>query len=403
LQNNPDIRLAVENQNGTMADYRYVKALDRLQVNGELSPSQSSTTETERVGKYNIFAGLVATYPLVNPGQGAKEEMARRKVDISKIQEKDTKDQVLLSVKTSYYQCIAAHKNTELRDRIRSNFAKRFVTIKGLVQTGDRPILDQSMAEVSLSQSNLEYQQARNREKVAESELRAVMGVMTDSSPIITDDFPDIYQPKYSIDEIYNFIDQYCSDVQIARSHTEIAREGIWHARSMHLPEVNLIGFWGRQYNNLDPKNIKYNELSDRKRWEDKIGFAMAAKVSIFNGGAITAQTDSAIADYNKAIYNERKVLLLARKNAQNYLNRLNELRDQIEISRLNIENSRVNLNLAQRSYDSGIGSQIVVQNAEMSLLQSELNLIGAKMEYFSTIARLANLVGIEENELCGK
>lgn len=402
-QNNPDIRLAAENQNGAVADFQYEKALDRLQVNGVLQSSEMDNSETERISTYKVFAGLVATYPLVRPGQGAKEEIARKKVDVSKIGEKKVKDQVLLSVKTLYYQCISARKNTELRDRIRSNFAKRLVSIKGLVQTGDRPILEQSMAEVSLSQSNLEYQQAKNQEKVAEAELRVAMGVMSDASPILTEEFPDIYQPKYSVDEINNFIDQYCSDVLIARAQTEITREGIWYARAQHLPVVDLVGLWGRQYNDLDPQNIKYKDLTDRKRWRDKVGFTLNAKVSIFNGGAITAQTDSAIAEFNKSIYNERKVLLQARKNAQNYLNKLNELRDQIEISRLNIENSRVNLNLAQRSYDSGIGSQLVVQNAEMSLLQAELGLISAKMEYFSTIAMLANLVGIEENELCGK
>jgi outer membrane protein TolC len=405
LQNNPDIRLAFEEQNKNMADYQFVKAQDRLQVYaGTNSSEDSSTVRTkDQLALYQIFAGIYATYPLLHPGQGAKEDMSRGKINISKIADKKVKDGVLLSVKNAYYGCIAAHKNTELRDRMKSNFAKRLVSIKGLVQTGDRPILEQSMAEVSLSQSNLEYQKAKNQEKVAESELRAAMGILSDSSPILTEDFPESYQLKYSIDEINNFVDQYCADVLIARVETEMSMSGIWFARAQHLPVVNITVLYGRTKYGIDPQHVEYKSLTDRKEWKSSFGFIFDARLPIFNGGAITAQTDGAIADYNKALYNERKVILQSRKNAQNYVNKLNELRDQIEISRLNIENSRVNLNLAQRSYDSGIGSQIVVQNAEMSLLTAELGLITAKQEYFSTIAMLSNLIGLEEKDLCGK
>ncbi|HEY1406441.1 MAG TPA: TolC family protein [Spirochaetota bacterium] len=403
LQNNPDIRLAAEEQNKSIADYQLVKATDRLQVGAVVNTAKEPNAAGKAVNLFDLFAGFTASYPLAHPGQGSREEIARKNLDISKITEKKTNDEIVLAVKTAYYGCISARKSTEVRDRIKKNFAVRLNATKGLVQTGDRPILDQSMAEVSLSQSNLEYQKAKNQEEVAKSELRVAMGVLSSDTPILTEDFPEMYQLKYGIDEIQNFINQYCYDVLTARVQTEIAKEGISVARAQHLPFADITGIWGKTYVGVDPKNIEYKGFSDRKRWETSMGVVFSAHISIFTGGAIAAQTDGAIADYNKALYNERKVLLKARKDAQNFVNRLNELRDQIEISRLNIENSRINLNLAQRSYDSGIGSQLVIQNAEGSLLEAEIGLIVAKQDYFTTMAQLSNLIGLEEKDLCGK
>jgi outer membrane protein len=403
LQNNPDIRLALEGQNKSMADYQFTRAADRLQVLAAIRMSEDTSVEKKgNVGIYQIFTGLIATYPLVNPGQGSKEESARKKLDIAKINEKKARDAVLLSVKMAYYSSIGARKNTELRERLKKSYEKRLLTVKGLVQTGDRPILEQSMAEVSLSQANLEYKKYQNIEQIAKSELKASMGLVSDNSEILTEDFSDMYQIKYSIDEIRNFINQYCPDVIISRFETEIARENIWYVRAQHLPSVDIDALMGFRHLNIDPKNIQYRDLANNKKWKSYYGIGLSAKMSVYNGGSIAAMTDGAVADFNRALYNERKVFLQAVKNAQNAINKLNEIREQIEISKLNIENARINLNLAQRSYESGIGSQLIVQNAEMSYLQAEIGLINAKQEYFSTIAQLANLIGLEERDLCG-
>jgi outer membrane protein TolC len=402
IQNNPDIRLSVEDESKALADYQYIKAIDRLQVVGALQGQDKETIKVGSIGTYSLFAGLIASYPLARPGQGSREDIARRGLDIAKINEKKMKDSVVLLVKSSYYGCIAAKKYTDLRERIKKNYEHRLLSVKGLVRTGDRLILDQSMAEVSLSQATLEFQKARNQELIIKSELKASMGLQPDSSDITVEDYPDLSFLKYGIDEINNFIDQYCPDVLTARVQTEMARDKIWMIRALHLPTVDLQMAWGIENDSIDSKAVRYRDVMDSKNWGSVIHFGVTAKVSIFNGGSINAQTDSAIAEHKKAIYYESKVILQMRKNARNFVNKLNELRDQIEISRLNIENSRINMNLAQRSYDSGIGNQLIVQNAEMSLLQAEMSLIEAKQNYFTVMAQLANMIGIEENELCG-
>ena len=78
-------------------------------------------------------------------------------------------------------------------------------------------------------------------------------------------------------------------------------------------------------------------------------------------------------------------------------------LREQINISRLSIENARTNQRLAEKSYEAGIGSQLELRNAEESLLRAELGILSARYDYLTLLARMSNLIGLGEDFLCGK
>jgi outer membrane protein len=415
MQNSPDIKYAGEDINKTKASYETQKAIARPQVYGKLltAPGDQRYPKTDQglddttkapysIPYFNVGIGIESTYPLYNPAMKGNQIVELKYNDIARLNEKKTRDGVVLAVKRSYYESIAARKNAELQGRMVKNQESRFAQIRALVLTGDRPIVDQSSAEVGLSQSKLDYQRSVNFETQQKAELKSSMGLLLDSTDISLEDFPENYPTiNYSINEIYGFLDN-STDMRLAKMQTDTNRIKIESVRNSHYPIVDL--FAGTYYwrYRVDPSTNMESQLKNQNTWKPQFGIGFTASVSIWNGGKIESMVDEVKADVNKSLYNEQRTAIKLRKDATNAFSHLAELKQQLEISKLNLENARVNYTLARKSYEGGIRDLRSLQDAELSLLNVEMWMVGAKKDYFQTLALLAYIIGVEEEVLCG-
>jgi outer membrane protein TolC len=407
LQNNPDIRILIEDDNKSVAAYGMEVGADSLSVNLIFQPQMIDTSSNSNISQptpgesfyfYPSFS-LLATYPLYTPGNGKRIAIARKGIDVSKLQGKKSRDDVILGVKTLYYSLVRAHKMVALRQQMKTNYENRLASVKVYVQRGDRPVMEQSTAEVALSQVCLDLMADQNVEKATMAELKAQLGMLSDAPDLLVADFPELPVLKYNLDQIYGLVDSYSADVMIAGIKTEQARLAVSASREQHLPSVSVL--FGTTYSDTTV-NLQKMTTYNTGKWEQLFIFGATASLNLYSGGRISSSTDSALADYNKSLYYQRKMLINSRKTAKTNYSRLQELKEQIKFVHLNIENSRTNLLLTKRSFDSGIVNQSVVQTAEMTFLQSEVGLIDAQLEYFKTLASLSNLIGLEEEFLCG-
>ena len=108
-----------------------------------------------------------------------------------------------------------------------------------------------------------------------------------------------------------------------------------------------------------------------------------------------------AVSGYNVTLYYEKKVRLNIRSMIRSSFQHLNELIKQINMSKLMVLNAKKHMRLSQRYYETGVGSQHHVRNAELSVLNAELDAIKARYQYFITLSNLSNIVGLKEENLC--
>ena len=87
----------------------------------------------------------------------------------------------------------------------------------------------------------------------------------------------------------------------------------------------------------------------------------------------------------------------------KSYYQEMVVLKRQLEIARLSITNAENHLKLAQKSYDNGLGSQLEMQDAELSVLNAQMSFIKAKYEYMIALANLSHVVGLGEDKICLK
>ena len=77
-------------------------------------------------------------------------------------------------------------------------------------------------------------------------------------------------------------------------------------------------------------------------------------------------------------------------------------MRKQVEILELAQDNAEKHLQLATKSYENGVGTQLDLEDAELAVLNAQLNFIQTKSDYYITLAKLANIIGVNEDYISG-
>jgi len=415
LQNHPEIKVSLEDQKKSVAGYKVATAQNKILVSGEVKTVEYLKSDRDpnklnipgRDTNFGLFAGATATYNLIDPKKSNLEEMSRLSVDMSKMKALKVRETVIFNVKSAYYNYCFAQENELLRKELKEKFRLKLDKAKKLFKNGLRPILDVSKAEVDLADAMLEHEKAKNNEKLMKAKLLASMGIIDESievSPEVVEILPHL---KYSLDELYTLAEYNYPDIRIAQLGKQISKINIEVEQSLRYPKVDILAslgfenkFENREFKSWDRFTDKFLEADN---WEPTVHAGFMLRIPIFDRGGIEGRVESAVADYRKSEYRERQILIGMRGLIRAYLQAINELVRQMEISILIIANAERHLMLAQKSYENGVSTQLDMQDAEMSVLKARLELIRSRYEYLKILARIANTVGMREEELCRK
>lgn len=413
FDNHPGIRVAAEELKKSISNYDFTKSADWFRIDGEIRTVEYLKSSTS-AGNYNLpgrdtviglFTGASLVYNLYDPNISKRQLSAKLSVDLSKTNEIKARSGILLNVKTAYYNYIIAKENVSLKEEMANKSKIKLEKTKMLFKNGQRPILDVTKAEVDLASSNLEYEKAKNMEALSKSELLSAMGISDESIdvvPVKTENLPNL---KYSLSELYGIAESNYPEARIMRLTKEISRINIAVEKSARRLTVDMLASLGFENKNIiggDAPGVVQG-LVTLDNWKPAFHAGVQARLPIFDGGAIGARVDGAKADYNKSLYTEKQILLNMKTLIRSYLLGMEELKKQIELSKLMKINAEKHLILAQKSYDNGIGSQIDLKDAETAVLNAELFSIRAKYDYLIILAKLSNTVGLGEEYLCEK
>jgi outer membrane protein len=425
VQNHPEIKASEEESNIAQANYAMAKSRTSPNINFEIKTvetqvaNEDGTIKKPKNGVVSIpgkdtmvglFVGPTMIYNLIDPQRSEAIDSARSAIDLAKMKNLKVKGDIILNVKKNYYGYLFARENRAKRDELVDKFRSKLEKANLLFKRGQRPGLDVSKAEVDLADARLEYEKAKNYESVVKSELLASMGIMDEDiefSPIKVAKLPDL---RYDLKKLYQLSEGNNPDIKISQMTKDINQLNVSMARSAHYPSVDLLGAFGMQNTNIlynweNPYKYPetYQEKLKGKNWNSTFNLGIGAKVNMWSGGGIDAKVDSRIAEFNKSKYIEREILINVRTLIKNYYQTINEYKKQIDLSILVMDNSQKHLKLAQKSYENGISTQLELQDAEMTLLKSELGYIKAGYDYLIILARLSNVVGLGEEYICKK
>ncbi|OHD70471.1 MAG: hypothetical protein A2W19_08765 [Spirochaetes bacterium RBG_16_49_21] len=432
LQNNTSVKASEEDKNKALAEYRVARAQQYPILNFDLRSQQYPKTiathpyaayfefpyntylnqraqrqqegsfEISRYYNLGLSFGLVAGITLYDEKKNRMIDSARSGVELSQFQSRKAIYDVIYNVKKNYYLYVMAKDNILLREKLLKSNEDRLKITELLYKNAQKPILDLNRARYEYNEAKLELQKAKNSSRVAKMELFMSMGISDPGVDIVPQEYAALPQIKYAIDELNKLGDLNYPDLQIARQQKKANKIKINVERGGHYPTVELQGGASYENGNLNAATIG-RDFVDSGNWRWAGFFGFVARFPIYSGGAVNAKIDSAKAEYNKSVYKEKEAGTVMRATVENCHLSLLELREQIDISLLMLDNAEKQTLLAKKTYQSGAGTQLDLHDANVSLINARIGYAKAKYDYLMTLAKLSSIVGLGEESLCKK
>jgi len=416
LQNNPNIFETDEIRKKSLADYQVSRAQRGLRVDGEFktiermrsdSPADPNVRIPGKDTDIGLFAGLYSYYYLFDAKKKKAEEASRINITLTKIEAEKIKEDILYETKKTYYACLLAKDILLVHTKLLENAQEKQKLVKTMYNAGLQPATDLTQANVSYSQAMLNFEKSKNTSKTYLTSLYIVMG-LRDMPDIVLADIEKENLPaiKHSPEELGKLALLYNHELRIINERKKISKLGIEIAQSQRKPSVLISIGLGMENKALYLFNDDRGTLGDNfatRNWEPVFTAAITASIPVYYGGAIVANIDSAIVDYNRLMYQERSAQIKIKNTIERQYESINEIKKQIQIAKMIIENSERHALFARKNYENGEASIMDLQIAEDKVIEAKIEYLDCIYRYYMSLAEISYTLGISEDNICQK
>jgi outer membrane protein len=354
---------------GTFAEEGTVIASGTLQTSGLSSRAAVGAGLNQLVTDFGRTFNLVRSARLLAEGQ---KQVAN-----------DTRAQVFLYVRQAYYQVLATES---VQNAARAALENRRLTLRqvsALAQSEMRSTLDVDFAQVLVSEAELIMFQAESNVGESKAQLTAAMGDEHDLAfTLVEEPLPAPLEPN--VEGIINRALLERPDLQALRFNGKAAHQFAQAEKKLSYPTVNLLAQGGKI-----PRHDSVIHV-------DEYGSAgVNINVPIFNGNLYSARhgeaelraraADKDIEDLKVKIARDVRIAWFEASNAFR----------RLDVTARLVRQANEALRLAQARYESGLGSIVELNQAQLSQTSAEISAASAKYEYLGRRAILDYTTGI--------
>ena len=334
-------------------------------------PGISVGAQSQTFNFYNT--GLSFTQVLFDFGQTLASIRAAQAAEESLEANLSTqRDTVVLNVKQSYFNLLAAERLLGVADETVHQSQKHLEQAQGRYDVGMAPKFDVTSAQVQLAQSELNQVTARNNVAVARETLRNALGLVGPLDFDIVDDFGS-RRVQITAEEALALAYDKRPELQSIQAQERSTEQLIASLQRNYLP--NLTG------------NGAYNWTGNDYPLQSSWNVGANVNLSIFNGGLTTAQVGEQKANLSNLRFNEdvlrQNIALEVRQAVLN----VQQATESIRVAEEGLQQARENMDLADGRYKTGVGNIIELTDAQTSLTSAEASHVQALYSYQTAVA----------------
>jgi outer membrane protein TolC len=339
-------------------------------------------------------AAAVLTQPLFAGGRIASGvQMARHAETAAEASLAETRGDVALQVRQTYYGALLAQEAEEIVEASVALAGEHLERVQLLLETGQASELDALRAEVELENLRPQLVQARNARELASLNLKRLVNVPIDAPVRLTTslaaadaalpDPADVLLP--SLAEAEPQLERRAS-IAAAEQQVEIRREQVDMARGAFLPSVNLQANLSRQ---AFPSGFVPDE------WQDDWTVGFVVQWPLFQGFRRGAEVDAARAQVRQAELQVDQLRESVRLEYEQAQGELEQARAQITAATRTVTQATRVYELTELRYTEGLATQLDVSDARLALQQARMNEANAYHDFYLALARAERALGV--------
>lgn len=300
-----------------------------------------------------------------------------------------TKEIIKANVYKIYYQLVVGKKQIALLDANIARAEKLLHDTKALFDNGFQEKLDVDKVNVLLSNLKTQKTRVENQLQSGYVGLKYLMGMPVKNALTLTDTLSDSFLRDGVLTDSVRFEDR--QEYQVLKSLEKLNTYDIKRYKYTYIPTVSLTGNYNRQ-----AQRDKFSFFKGGEDWFTTAYIGLQINIPIFDGFAKDARIKTAKLNLQKT-----EISIEGLKN---------QINNEVATSSITIKNAIIaideqtkNMKLAEevyeqtkKKYESGLGSNLEITNAETDLREAQNNYftalydgIVARVEYLKALGKL--------------
>ncbi|MDD5356337.1 MAG: TolC family protein [Candidatus Omnitrophica bacterium] len=291
---------------------------------------------------------------------------------------------VELEARRLYYGLLLAYETKRIAENLVNQAESHYEEVNNKFKQGTSSRFDALQSKVQVSLLLPQLINAENSIKLIMAEMNKLLGLKVSDKVIIKDKL--IYDP-FEIKEEDFLREAYLNQPEMILKSLgiDISKWAIKYARAGWLPQVEANGQYFYQSNNLGNMfNSRHNN------WN--IGFAV--RLALFDGFSTKAKVDSARAKYMQAVLGKDNYSDQVAVDIRQACLDLEQAVSIIQSQEDNLEDAKEALDISYVRYNNGVGINLDVLDAQVSLANVEKNLAEGIYDYLMAKAKLDRTMG---------
>ncbi len=403
LENNFTIREARERVNQTQGQLTTARAgyLPKATVQAGYSRVSDQIALGRDTESWSGSAGVQQTL-YAGGAVSANASAARSVRDAAVYQLEATINQVLVGVRTGYYNVLRAVDTIKVREQALSLLEEELKNARNRYEAGAGAQFDVLRAEVALANGRPPLITARNDLRIAIEELRQLLGYTNRGSTDLTK-VPEFIGQLTFGDEQFDLVQ--CLDLahrqrpelQALKYGAEASQAGVRAARAGYRPTLAATAGWQMVGNGVSPHSLTGQSSYDG--W----AVGLQSQWAVFDGRATAGRIRSAKSQAEQARLVLQEQELSIDVEVRRAFASWQQAVELVTASNKVVEQANEALRLSRARFDVGAATQLDVLQAQVALTDAGNNQVQSLFAYNVAIAQLRAAIGQRDPEVAVK
>ena len=389
LKNNPKIASAGLTAQASEKQITEARAASRPTLNGFVTGTGAEVATAVAAGALTtssisdrIASGLAMSQLLTDFGRTSSlAKSAQLRAGAQDKNVANTRAQVMLEVRQAYFQALGAESALKVAQTALSTRQTTLRQIRALVQAQVNSTLDQSFAEVVVSEAELAVYQAENDLHEARTRLSAAMGYQTEQNFTLADE-GTVTPLDPDVDALVTAALHDRPDLNSLQMNRDAAKQFAEAEHKLRYPTVMALASGG-----VIPAH-------DHTLHDTYAAAGVNLSLPFLNGGLYSARYAEAGLRAQAADKDVQDLSLLIARDVHNAWLEANTAYRKLSVTERLLAQANEALRLAQARYDAGLGSIVELTQSQLTQTSAQIGAAVAKYDYLSRRAMLDYAIG---------
>ena len=331
---------------------------------------------------------LQVAVPLYAPAVYKTMSLTKSDLELAVEKSRGSKLDLVNQVTKAYYQLMLAQDSYKVLQDNYKQAEINFDIVKAKFDQGSVSEYDKLSAEVQKNSAWPSVVSGRNAVELAKLQLKVLMGITADVNLVIDDNLKN-HEVEMAAAGTQRIDLSNNSTLRQLDLNADLLRKQRKILNTSFHPTLALVGSY--QYQSMSNTNWEVNNYN----WSNASSLTLSLSIPLFKASNFTKLKTNKI-QQSQLAENRLNTERMLNMQAQSYIDNMKKSSEQLQSSKLAVEQAQKGLNISQKRYEIGKGTILELNNSQVSLTNTQLAYNNTIFEYLVAQSELNTVLGKE-------